>query len=146
MKVCLSIAALLLVLYGSGQSPAEVQVLKLSADIFKWETENKISLLENIFHDQFVVVNSSGISQTKAQYISLLKSGHFVHDSIIVEQNTATVIDNTATVVGTGRFVVTSSGQHIELRLSYMEVFTRANADQVWKLLAMHASKLQNEK
>jgi len=89
-----------------------------------------------------VVVNAAGESQTKGQYMSLLKGGKFVHDSIDVEQNTANIVNNTATVFGKGKFVVTSSGNKITLHLSYMEVFTRSNAKGAWKILAMHASKL----
>jgi hypothetical protein len=144
MKVFFSMAAILFAIYGFGQSPEEIQILKLSGDIFKWETENKINLLENIFSDKFVVVNAAGESQTKAQYLTLLRSGSFVHDSIDVEQNNATLVDNTTLIVGKGKFVVTRFGKKIKLRLSYTEVFTRPTAGQSWKILAMHASILQN--
>jgi hypothetical protein len=144
MRSIFSIAAILLTVHGFGQSPEETQILKLSGDIFQWEVQNKISLLENIFADRFVVVNSGGKSQTKEQYLTLLRSGNFVHDSITVEQNTATVADNTAAVVGTGRFVITSPGNKVMLHLSYIEVFTRPNPKENWKMLAMHASVLHD--
>jgi Domain of unknown function (DUF4440) len=144
MKALITFAVIFFALNGFGQSPEEAQVLTLSGDIFKWETENKIDLLENIFSDKFVLVNSAGINQTKDQYLTLLRSGNFVHDSIRVEKNMATVVDNTATVVGKGKFIVTHSGKRMTLILSYLEVFTRPNIDQGWKILAMHASILQN--
>ena len=40
-----------------------------------------------------------------------------MHNSIDVEENTATVVNGTATVVGKGKFVVTISGNKITLHL-----------------------------
>ncbi|HEY6976184.1 MAG TPA: nuclear transport factor 2 family protein, partial [Chitinophagaceae bacterium] len=71
-----------------------------------------------MFDEKFVVVNSSGESQTKQEYITRLKSGNFVHNNIDVEQNTSTVVNNTATVVGKGKFTVTISGDQVKLPLS----------------------------
>jgi hypothetical protein len=125
------------------QSSTEKEVLKLSDDIFKWEVENKIDLLEKAFHQQFVVIGSDGNSQLKAQYIERLKSGSFVHDSISVETNAANVSGNTAVVFGKGRFSVTASGKKVHLHLSYMEVFTRESSKHPWQVLAMKASVLE---
>jgi hypothetical protein len=144
LKTLLPITAILFALHGFGQTTTENQVLKLSGDIFKWETENKTDLLENIFDNKFVVVNAEGEIQTKSQYLTLLQSGNFKHDSITVEENTAMVVDNTAVVAGKGRFVVTRSGKIITLQLPYLEVFTRPKPEQDWKILAMHASLIPN--
>jgi hypothetical protein len=131
-----------LALNGFSQSAAEKQVLKLSADIFTWETENKINLLDSIFADRFFVVNAAGEIQSKDQYLARLKGGNFKHDRIDVEQNTATVVDNTATVAGKGTFAITVSGKQLTLKLSYIEIFTRSGEGENWKILAMKASTL----
>jgi Domain of unknown function (DUF4440) len=144
MKVFLSFAALLFTLQVSAQSTAQSQVLTLSNNVFQWEVEDKIDLLDSVFANQFVVVNAAGESQAKAQYLARLRSGSFVHDSIQVEENNAIVSGNTATVFGKGRFVVTSAGNKIRLHLSYMEVFTKPTAKAPWQILAMHASILQH--
>ena len=144
MKVLSFIAALLFALHSSAQLPEETQVLTLSGNIFHWEVENKINMLDSVFADEFVVVNAAGESQKKAEYLARLRSGSFVHDSIAVEENTAIVTGNTATVFGKGKFVVTSAGNKITLHLSYMEVFAKATAKAPWKILAMHASILQH--
>ena len=100
MKKLLLISTILFALYGYGQTPAETEILQLSNQIFKWEVENKIDSVEQIFHDKFLVVGSDGNIQAKSQYISRLKSGNFIHDSISVEENKVIVSDNTATVIG----------------------------------------------
>ena len=143
MKSIFSIIAFILVLNGYGQSSTETDILKLSNQIFKWEVENKIDSLEKIFDEKFIVVGSSGESQTKKQYINRLKSGNFLHNRIDVETNAATVSNNTATVIGKGKFDVTVSGNKVTLILSYLEVFSRSNSEDNWKILGMHASVLQ---
>jgi hypothetical protein len=125
------------------QTTAEKDILKLSATIFSWEVANKIDSLEQVFDERFVVVSGDGSSQNKKQYMAVLRSGNFVHNSINVSESIATVVDNTATVIGKGTFTVTISGNTISLPLSYIEVFTRANNKRDWKVLAMHATVLQ---
>jgi hypothetical protein len=125
------------------QSRAEAEILNLSTAIFKWEVENKIDSLENVFDEKFVVVSGDGSSQNKKQYLTVLRSGNFLHNSIDVTESTATVVNNTATVVGKGKFTVTISGNKITLVLSYIEVFTRLSNKKPWKVLAMHATVLE---
>jgi len=143
MKGLISIIAILFVLNGYGQTSTETEILKLSKQIFKWEVENKIDSVESIFHDKFLVVGSDGNAQTKAQYIVRLKSGNFIHDSIDVEENSVTVADNTATVIGKGKFNVSVSGKKASLHLSYIEVFTRKNSYAPWTVLIMKANVLE---
>jgi hypothetical protein len=143
MKNLFSIIAFLLVLNGYGQSSTEADILKLSKKIFKWEVENKIDSVESIFNDKFLVVGSDGNAQTKAQYIVRLKSGNFIHDSIDVEENTVTLSDNTATVIGKGKFNVSVSGKKASLHLSFIEVFTRKNSYEPWTVLIMKANILE---
>ena len=140
MKTILIALFSLFTLHAFAQTSKETEILNLSAQIFKWEVEGKIDSLDKVFNEKFVVVSSTGAQQTKAQYITRLKSGNFVHNSIDVQENSASVVDNTATVVGKGTFVVTAGGKKATIQLSYIEVFTRAAANQPWSVLAMHAS------
>lgn len=134
------IAVLLLTGFQSfSQTTSEKEVLQLSADIFKWEVENNFTALENIFHEQFVVFSSNGMNQFKKEYLIRLQSGNFIHNSILVEENKATVTENTAVVTGKGKFGVTVSGNKIDLHLDYIEVFTRKDTASPWKVLAMKA-------
>ena len=142
MKTTFIAFFMLIGLFASAQTTKENEILKLSDQIFKWEVAGKIDSLDKAFDNKFVVVSSSGEQQTKAEYIARLKSGNFVHNSIDVQENSATVSDNTATVVGKGVFGVTVGGKKLSIRLSYIEVFNRAGVDKPWSVLAMHASAL----
>jgi len=122
------------------QSKTEAEVLKISNKIFTWEVENNINSLEGVLGARFKVVNSRGDVQTKEQYVATLRGGNMSHDSIAIEQNTVTIVDKTAIVIGKGRFHMTISGNKLHRHLSYMEVFVRDNKD--WKLIALYASPL----
>lgn len=124
------------------QKHDELKIQDLSVNIFKWEVENKIDSLENVLHDKFVAVSSNGRIQNKSQFTGRLRSGNFVHNNIEIEENKATVSDNTASLIGKGVFTVTVSGNKSIVHLSYIEVFTRTNPNAPWKLLALKASTL----
>jgi len=121
----------------------ELLVKKLSAMIFRWETENKIDSLATILDEKLVVINSAGNTQNKSQYISRLKGGDFVHQRIDVEESATVVSNSTAIVTGKGLFYVVVSGNKATLHLSYMEVFTRNNKKDSWRVLAIKANILE---
>jgi hypothetical protein len=126
------------------QTAEEAAILDLSKTIFKWEVENEIDEIERIFDDKFVVVGGDGVPSYKKQYMTTLRSGNFVHNAIDIEENVATVVNNTASVIGKAKFTVTIDGKKLTFRLAYIEVFTRKNSRKPWKVLAMHASNLPN--
>lgn len=143
MKKYFLFALFLIAFQSFSQSSSENEILALSDQIFKWEVANKIDSLEAVFDEKFVVVSGDGSSQNKSQYLTVLRSGNFLHNSIDVIEHTAAIADNTATVIGKGKFTVTISGNKVTLLLSYIEVFTRLDSKKQWKVLAMHATVLE---
>jgi hypothetical protein len=126
-----------------GQPPDESKVLNLSNSIFRWEVENKIDSLESILHEKFFVVSSAGSIQNKKQYIERLRSGNFIHNNIEIEENMVTLSDNTAVVIGKGKFTVSVSGQKSLIHLSYLEVFTRPDSKDAWEMISLKANTLE---
>ncbi|MBS1656324.1 MAG: nuclear transport factor 2 family protein [Bacteroidetes bacterium] len=142
MKSTLLFVFILISAFSFGQTKPEQEILRLSKQIFDYEVTNKFDSLEKIFDENFVAVGSSGEAQNKQKYLKGLRDGDFIHHSIEVEQDTAIVVNNTATVFGKGKFTVTSTGNKVTLNLSYIEVFTRSKSTGEWKIMAMHASIL----
>jgi hypothetical protein len=101
----------------------------------------KPSKNENIIN--CFAVSSTGSTQNKSQYTGRLRFGNFVHNNIEIEENKATISDNTATLIGKGLFTVTTSGKKNIIHLSFMEVFSRTNPEAPWKLIALKASALE---
>jgi hypothetical protein len=145
MKKCIKLFILILFIFSkmNGIAQSQTEILKLSNNIFSWEVENKIDLLQDVLSDKFKVVTSRGDMQTKEQYLAALRSGNVKHDSIIVEENTVTLVNNTATIIGKGWFHITASGNKLHRHLSFMEVFVKD--DKEWKLIALYASVLPDK-
>ena len=138
------VALLLISLSVSAQSRDEASVLKLSEKVFQWEVANRLDSVARILDAQLVVVGSDGNTRNKEQYMQRLGDGSFVHNGIKIEDSKATVTENTAIVVGKGRFTITSSGSQNTAHLSYLEVFVRRGNQAPWTLLAIKASVLPN--
>ena len=142
MKAILTFLAVFLAAQSFAQSKTESEILNLAKDMFRWEVEGKFDSLANLFDDKLVIVNSSGTVRSKNEYLVDFESGKPVHNSIDVQQASASIVGTTAIVWGRGIFVVSINDNKSTFNLSYMEVFMKE--DQGWKLIALHASRLVN--
>jgi hypothetical protein len=124
------------------QSKNENKITELSKSLFRWEVENKIDSIDNLLHEQLIVVNSKGETQSKLQYLATFKGGTIIHNSIAIEESKTTVLRNTAIVAGKGIFNITAGGNNMIRHLSYIETFIKTKND--WKLIALKASVLPN--
>lgn len=140
MKAILTFIALFLSLQSFGQASAEKEVLDLSKKMFRWEVENKFDSLSYLFDDKLIIVGSKEMS--KNEYLTDLRNGVPIHNSIKIEQASATINGMTAVVFGKGIFIATRNGNKTTSHLSYMKVFIKGN--QGWKLFALHASKISD--
>jgi len=122
-----------------GQSKKEAEILKISKDLFRWEIEGKIDSLANLFDEKLIIIGSKG-KRSKSDLLSDLKNGKPVHNSINVEEATATIVDATAIVVGKGVFVTSMNDSKTTSHLSYIEVYVQKNKG--WKLIALYANRL----
>jgi hypothetical protein len=142
MKIILSIALLMLTINGFAQTANEETVTALSSKVFTWEVDNKIDSIADVFDEKFMAFTSSGDKQNREKYLSVLRSGSVIHNSIEIEETTASVVNNTATVAGKGKFTITVNGNKRTIHLSYLEVFVRRDEQSPWKMLALHAGLL----
>jgi hypothetical protein len=124
------------------QTKSENEVTILSKSLFKWVFKNNIDSIDNLLHEQLLVVNSKGETLSKLQYLATFKSGAMTHNSIEIEESKTTILDNTAIVAGKGIFNITASVNNMIRHLSYIETFIKTKDG--WKLLALKASVLPN--
>ena len=142
MKGILVFTALLFAASVFSQTHSEKVILDLSKKIFQLEVEGKIDSLTDLFNDRLVIVSSSGAKKSKQEYLTDLKMGKPVHNSIEVKEAIASLFGNTAIVIGKGVFVVSINATQASFDLSYMEVFIKD--EKSWKLVALHASRISN--
>ena len=124
------------------QSKIENELTLLSKSLFNWEVKNNIDSIDNLLHEQLIVVNSKGETLSKLEYLATFKSGTMTHNSIEIEESKTTILNNTAIVAGKGIFNITASGNNMIRHLSYIETFVKTK--EGWKLLALKASVIPN--
>jgi ketosteroid isomerase-like protein len=117
------------------QSKVETEILHLSLDKFRWKTEGKIDLVEDLFDDDLVFIHITGHITTKAEWIKQLKSGSFVYNKIEQKEAAVKVYGDTAVLVGKAYFTVNGGSLY---KLVYTEVYTKKN--EKWKLVNLHTT------
>ncbi len=142
MKLTFSIILLFALSPIFAQSKIESEVNQLSKSLFNWEVKNNIDSIDNLLHEQLIVVNSKGETLSKLQYLATFKSGTMTHNSIEIEESKTTILNNTAIVAGKGIFNITAGGNNMIRHLSYIETYIKTKDG--WKLLALKASVIPN--
>lgn len=113
----------------------EKEILNLSLEKFRWKTEGKIDLVEELFDDDLVFVHITGHSTTKAEWIKQLRSNAFFYNQIDLKEASVKVYGDTAVLVGKAYFMVNGGSLY---RLIYTEVYTRKKG--MWKLVNLHTT------
>ena len=142
MKLTISIILLFALSPIFAQTKSENEVTQLSKSLFNWEVKNNIDSIDNLLHEQLIVVNSKGETLSKSQYLATFQSGTMTHNSIEIEESKTTILNNTAVVAGKGIFNITAGGNNMIRHLSYIETFIKTKDG--WKLLALKASVIPN--
>jgi ketosteroid isomerase-like protein len=117
-------------------SPAESEIIRLSAEKFRWKTERQIDRVEDIFDDDLIFVHLNGNITSKNEWISQLRSGRFIYNAIEVKEVSAKSYGDAAVLVGKAEYTVTMTGFRSKYRLVYTEVY--AKKDGRWKLVNLH--------
>ncbi len=99
-----------------------------------------LAALEKIFADDLVYTHSSGVTDTKADYISKLRSGQMKYLSVDYDSMTVKVYGNTATVQSKARIKATSGTNSIDSNLIMLHVWIK-NAGS-WQLVAHQSTRL----
>lgn len=120
------------------QTAAETETLALSKEKFRWKTEGKIDLIEDLFDDELVFIHLNGHFSSKQEWIQELRAKRFVYNAINLKEASAKVYGNTAVLVGKARFSVTMNGSRGTWTLVYTEVYTKKN--NRWKLVNLHTT------
>lgn len=116
-------------------SHTESEILNLSLEKFRWKTEGKIDLVEDLFDDELIFVHITGHITNKKEWISQMRSKRFVYNKIELKEHSVKVYGNTAVLVGKAKFVVNGGSQY---NLVYTEVYTKKN--NLWKLINLHTT------
>jgi ketosteroid isomerase-like protein len=95
--------------------------------------------LNDLLADDFVLVNSRGQRQTKAQLIADYTKPGFRLEPFVVEEAVELVWSDGAVMAGVARIRGVDDGQAYDLRLRFSDIW--AKRDGKWRVVYVHASR-----
>lgn len=107
---------------------------------FEWLINNNIDSITYLLGDKVSYVHSNGWIQNRDEVLTDMKSGKLQYKSIVVEESSVNLIEQTAIVTGKGTFVGKLNTTDFSLKLFYTEVYVKVN--NRWKLISRHSCKI----
>ena len=97
--------------------------------------------LERLFHDRLSYAHSSGVRETKAEYLGKIRDGYYDYQRIDHPVERVEVVGDTVVVVGLMTADLTVDGTPKTIDNLGLAVWTRATGN--WQLLAYAATPLR---
>jgi len=143
------VCAALLVLFGSsiavaGESAADADTKRKVRNLEKKRIRAMIDgdrlFLNHILADDLTYSHSTGIVQTKSDFIESVAGGDIDYLSIGPAGTDIRIYNDTAVVTGTAAFEVKAGGEHHAVSLRYTCVYVEREG--VWQVVAWHSTRI----
>ena len=118
----------------------EKLILDLSKKKFDWMINKRYDSLEMLLDDQLKYIHSNGWIQSKKEMMEDFTSGKLTYQKVDVSESTVRLYDNTAIVIGKGKFSGVISDTPFAMELTYTEVYIHNK--KRWLLASRHANKM----
>jgi hypothetical protein len=105
---------------------------------FKAMVRGDVAALRMGLSDHLTYTHTSGVHDTKAQFLGSLTLGQLSYKSIIPEARSVRVYGGTGIVTGTARMEITARGQDASFRIRYLAVYVQAQTR--WQLVAWQST------
>jgi ketosteroid isomerase-like protein len=90
--------------------------------------------------DRLTYTHSSGVHDTKGQFLASLTIGQLSYKSIIPEARSVRVYGGVGIVTGTARMESTARGHDVRYRIRYLAVYVKAQ--DRWQLVAWQSTRV----
>jgi ketosteroid isomerase-like protein len=107
---------------------------------FKAMVRGDVAALRMGLSDHLTYTHTSGVHDTKAQFLGSLTLGQLSYKSIIPEARSVRVYGGTGIVTGTARMEITARGQDARFRIRYLAVYVKAQ--DRWQLVAWQSTRV----
>jgi ketosteroid isomerase-like protein len=140
-------AAALLILLGAIPLAAAAKVSKtekiiqdLEARRFKAIVDVDLAALDALLAPDMSYSHSSGLTQTKTEFIDAIRRGELKYLEIKPEGLKVRTYGNTAVVTGRGEFKTRSKGQESAVELRFLDVYVKRQGR--WQMVAWQSCRL----
>ena len=90
--------------------------------------------------DDLTFTHANAVVETKAEFLDALKTGRYQYKSLTDEERGVRVHGDAGIVSGTCRIVVTASGNDIDIRVRFTELWVKEGG--AWRMLLWHATNV----
>jgi uncharacterized protein (TIGR02246 family) len=115
-------------------NPAEQAVRAAETQRFEALVKQDLAALKRLMADDLTYTHSSGVRQTKAEYLQDIASGKLVYKATEASDQHVQVIGNAAIITGAAKVLVNTGGADRAIELLYTDVYVKR--DSRWQLLA----------
>jgi ketosteroid isomerase-like protein len=119
-------------------SDDERDILQCDDRRFKAMVRGDLAALRMVLIDSLTYTHSSGVHDTKKQFLGSLTLGQLSYKSIIPEARSVRVCAGAGIVTGTARMEITARGQDTRDRIRYLAVYVKAQ--DRWQLVAWQST------
>lgn len=119
---------------------AAVELRQLESARYAAMTERDFDTLARLFDDRLIYTHSSGIRDTKMEYLQAVQDSVYVYGAIEHVESVIYVLDDAAVVHGEMRVDITVNGTPKSLRNAATSVWT--HSDIGWRLLSYQTTAL----
>ncbi len=119
---------------------AEHEIRQRETHRFEAIVRGDVAALEDILSDDLSYTHTSGVFETKTDFIGKLKSGELRYESFTPEDMRVRVYGTTAVVTGVAGAKVQVKGEHLSFRLRFTDVYVKQGVH--WRMVAWQATRL----
>lgn len=141
-KFSLSIVFLFLFSFCAiAQNKKKISIESIEKQRFTAMEKKDIPFLEEVLADDLVYIHSNALTETKADFLSSIKTGKIVYEKMEVEEMQVRRYEKTTAIVnGIVHVQVQLNGKAADLRLRYTNVYIKQNGK--WKMETWQSTKL----
>ena len=99
-----------------------------------------VAALSSMMTDDLTYTHSSGIEESKAEFLDALKSGKYVYREIAARHRKVRVHGDAAVVSGPCHVVIEPGGKRTEIDLYFTELYVKKGAE--WRMALWHSTRL----
>lgn len=100
-----------------------------------------VAALDSMMTDDLTFMHPNAAVETKAQFLDAVKTGRYKYKSLTDEQRQVRVHDKTGIVTGVVRILINASGQDIDVRVGFTELWVKKG--NAWRMVLWQATQVQ---
>ena len=118
------------------------QLLQVENERIRGLVHNDFAALDQILSDDLIYTHSTGVAETKAEYLGQLKSGQLKYQSMEHEGVVVRVYGDTAILTGRTKVRSVSRGQELNNDLRFIIVYVKQRGR--WRMVSWQSTRISS--